>query len=157
MWLHLSFDSIIIISWTNGITKIPRVTTTSNIKPIQTTIVLIVFCCWPPHAFEQNGSIHDTCIFLFFFCKFFFYQKMKGNLYWIKKTQCKTIRCKKFEIHSVQNVTNAWSTSKWNKTRHIDLWTKEHWPSDLLITTSSNMLKHEFINQDEKKSCCYMF
>lgn len=72
MWLHLSFDSIIIISWTNGITKIPRVTTTSNIKPIQTTIVLIVFCCWPPHAFEQNGSIHDTCIFLFFFCKFFF-------------------------------------------------------------------------------------
>lgn len=78
--------------------------------------------------------------FVFLLQVFFFGQKMKGNLYWIKKTQCKTIRCKKFEIHSVQNVTNAWFTSKWNKTRHIDLWTKEHWPSDLLITTSSNML-----------------
>lgn len=42
--------------------------------------MLIVFCCWTPHAFEQNGSIHDTCNFSFAFASFC-YQKKKGNLH----------------------------------------------------------------------------
>lgn len=81
MWLDLSFDSNIIISWINRVTKIPRVTTTSNIKPkIHGPLCLSFFCCWTPHAFEQNGSIHDTCNFSFAFASFC-YQKKKGNLH----------------------------------------------------------------------------
>lgn len=140
MWLHLSFDSIIIISWTNGITKIPRVTTTSNIKPIHGHLCLSFFVADLLTLLNKMVLFMTLAFFCFSFASFFLPENEREFILNKKKTQCKTIRCKKFEIHSVHNVTNAWSTSKWNKTRHIDLWTKEHWPSDLLITTSSNML-----------------
>lgn len=85
MWLHLSFDSIIIISWTNGITKIPRVTTTSNIKPFHSLLCLSFFVADLLTLLNKMVLFMTLAFFCFSFASFFFYQKMKGNLYWIKK------------------------------------------------------------------------
>lgn len=62
-----------------------------------------------------------------------------------------------FKLTLLQNVTNTRYTSKWNKTHHIDLWTKEHWPSDPFVTTCSYMHNMRSLIKMKKSLCCLWY